>query len=176
MQSNVISFKIDHSKLKPGLYLHEVKDYGTNYVTTYDFRFKKPNSGEYLTPCQAHTIEHVMATFFTGKFKDKIYWGPMGCFTGFYLVLNGKHDVKEILDSLDDCEVFWKELLESSNVPAKNPYRCGNYKLLDIREGYKAWSEYYQKRAEWGSEYPIIDNCPPDDNYQCDIDYDLKLK
>lgn len=176
MQSNVISFKIDHSKLKPGLYLHEVRDYGTNYVTTYDFRFKKPNSGEYLTPCQAHTIEHVMATFFTGKFKDKIYWGPMGCFTGFYLVLNGKHDVKEILDSLDDCEAFWKELLESSNVPAKNPYRCGNYKLLDIREGYKVWSEYYQKRSEWGSEYPIIDNCPPDDNYQCDIDYDLKLK
>lgn len=176
MQSNVISFKIDHSKLKPGLYLHEVRDYGTNYVTTYDFRFKKPNSGEYLTPCQAHTIEHVMATFFTGKFKDKIYWGPMGCLTGFYLVLNGKHDVKEILDSLDDCEVFWKELFESSNVPAKNPYRCGNYKLLDIREGYKAWSEYYQKRTEWGSEYPIIDNCPPDDNYQCDIDCDLKLK
>lgn len=176
MQSNVISFKIDHSKLKPGLYLHEVRDYGTNYVTTYDFRFKKPNSGEYLTPCQAHTIEHVMATFFTGKFKDKIYWGPMGCFTGFYLVLNGKHDVKEILDSLGDCEVFWKELLESSNVPAKNPYRCGNYKMLDIHEGYKAWSEYYQKRTEWGSEYPIIDNCPPDDNYQCDIDYDLKLK
>ncbi|MCQ2772147.1 MAG: S-ribosylhomocysteine lyase [Bacilli bacterium] len=176
MQSNVISFKIDHSKLLPGLYLHEVKDCGSNYVTTYDFRFKRPNMGDYLTPCQSHTIEHVMATFFTAKLKDKLYWGPMGCLTGFYLVLNGKHGVDEVLAMLDECESFWQELLKNREVPAKNPYRCGNYKLLDINEGYKAWNEFYSNRNSWGKEYPIIDECPLDAPYKSDIDYKINVK
>lgn len=117
-----------------------------------------------------------MATFFTAKLKDKVYWGPMGCLTGFYLVLNGKHDVDEVMSTLDECEAFWQELLISETVPAKNPYRCGNYKLLDIKEGYKAWNAFYSSRNEWGKEYPIVDECPSDKGYEKDIDYNINLK
>lgn len=156
MQANVISFQIDHTKLLPGVYLHEVKKTNTGYVTTFDLRFKKPNKGDYLTPTQAHTIEHVLATFFTKYFKDKLYFGPMGCLTGFYLVLNNKHTAKEVIDSLALADVYFTKLLKEDKVPAKSALRCGNYKMLDIKQAYQAWNEWYLSKDKWGIKYPLI--------------------
>mgnify|MGYP003303411656 CR=1 FL=1 len=130
MQSNVISFKIDHSKLLPGLYLHEVKDCGSNYVTTYDFRFKRPNMGDYLTPCQSHTIEHVMATFFTAKLKDKLYWGPMGCLTGNYLIVQGDLESKDIVQLMRETFEFISTF--EGDVPGASPRDCGNYLMMNL--------------------------------------------
>ena len=84
------SFKIDHTKLKPGIYLHEVKKIHNSYVTTYDLRFKTPNRGTYLSNSALHSLEHLIATFYTSYYEEKIYFGPMGCQTGFYLVVYGK--------------------------------------------------------------------------------------
>jgi len=90
----ITSFKIDHTKLTPGVYLHEVKKFNNSYVTTYDLRFKTPNQGEYISNVASHTLEHIVATFYTTKYpKDKIYFGPMGCATGFYLVVYGKKNL-----------------------------------------------------------------------------------
>ncbi len=166
MQGNVISFKIDHTKLLPGIYLHEVKEINGHYITTYDIRFKRPNHGIYLTPTQAHTIEHVLATFFTDYFKDKLYFGPMGCLTGFYLVLDGKHDLKELAKAMPKAQRFFKKLIKEDCVPAKTPYRCGNYRMLDINEGYEAWWNFYSSRRKWGTEYPIIPDDFVDDETQ----------
>lgn len=177
MKDCILSFKIDHSKLVPGVYLHEIKRFENNFVTTYDFRFKTPNSGDTLTPLEAHTIEHVAATFFTENLKDKIYWGPMGCLTGFYLVLNGKHDLNDVIPLLEKLDEYWDELLKNNEVPGKNPIRCGNYKLLDISEGYKAWKDFYSNRERWGKEYPILDDDNFDlEKYQNDVDYNVKIK
>lgn len=157
MQGGVISFQIDHTKLLPGVYLHEIKPFGDAKVTTYDLRFKRPNKGDYLTPCASHTIEHVVATFFTEHCPDKIYFGPMGCLTGFYLVLFGEHTLDDLLSYLPALDNFWKELLAKGEVPAQSPTRCGQYTLLDIREGYAAWEAFYSARDKWATEYPWLE-------------------
>ncbi|MCQ3907729.1 MAG: S-ribosylhomocysteine lyase [Mycoplasmoidaceae bacterium] len=88
------SFRINHTKLKPGIYLHEIKQFGNEYVTTYDLRFKAPNRGSYLSNSAMHSLEHLIATFYSVAYPDeKIYFGPMGCQTGFYLVVAGKKNL-----------------------------------------------------------------------------------
>lgn len=178
MQGNVISFQIDHTKLKPGIYLHEVKKINNHFITTFDFRFKRPNKKDYLTPLEAHTLEHVIATFFTENHKDKLYFGPMGCLTGFYLVLDGKHNVKEIINYLPKLDKYFKKLLKQNIVPAKSPYSCGNYQLLNIKDAYKVWYEFYSKRKQWGNQYIFLKDNKQINNqkYQNDINYNLLLK
>jgi len=177
MQGNITSFKIDHNKLMPGIYLHELKETEDGFITIFDLRFKKPNMGDYLTPLETHTIEHVMATFFTQYFKDKIYFGPMGCLTGFYLVLNDMHTVDEVIKSLDKCDAFFDDLYNKNIVPAKTPLRCGNYKLLDIKRAYKVWKDFFNNKEHWGKEYPTINENQIDDEelYKNDIDVNVKL-
>ena len=84
----IASFQIDHDLLEPGIYLSRV-DMGD--IFTYDLRFKFPNAGDFLAPAAAHTVEHIFATFVrSSAIGDKVvYFGPMGCLTGFYLVLKG---------------------------------------------------------------------------------------
>lgn len=155
MQGNVTSFLIDHKKLIPGVYLHEVKEIAPNvFVTTFDIRFKKPNSNDYLTPLASHSLEHIIATYFSIKHpNEKIYFGPMGCLTGFYLLLKGKVTVNELLLTFNDLNDFIHSL---NDVPAKNPDSCGNYQLLSLKEAIKAWDSFYSQKDKWGTKYPIL--------------------
>ena len=120
------SFTKDHDKLSVGL--HEC---GTaNGVTTWDLRFKKPNAGDYLSPKSAHTIEHILATVLRNSSRkaDIVYFGPMGCLTGFYLltVNMNEHEVLELLKE------SFALALSIAEIPGNRREECGNYLFHDL--------------------------------------------
>lgn len=131
------SFKKDHEVLEPGFYLSGVDAYG---IATYDLRFVKPNCGTYLTPAVAHTVEHCFATFArNGMYRDKvIYFGPMGCLTGFYLLMAecDREKVKE--EVLSWCG----QMKEIDSVPGSRKNECGNYLMHDLDGAKTAVAEY----------------------------------
>ena len=135
----IASFQVDHNKLLPGLYLSR-RD---GEVTTLDLRFKKPNTGDLLTNAEMHSVEHVIATLLrNGRAKDAvIYFGPMGCQTGFYLLFDSRQ--------LSDAgavelvkETFAAGAAFEGGMPGKSPAECGNYINLDL-ELAKAQCAYY---------------------------------
>lgn len=120
------SFSKNHDNLAVGL--HEC---GTaNGVTTWDLRFKKPNAGDYLSPEAAHTIEHILATLLRNSANkaDIVYFGPMGCLTGFYL-LTVNMDYGEVLDLLKES---FSLALHMSEIPGNKREECGNYLFHDL--------------------------------------------
>ena len=116
----IASFQKDHDKLQPGLYAQTDK----NLITTFDLRFKKPNSGDYITPKALHTIEHLLATVLRNSEKkdDIVYFGPMGCRTGFYL-LTLRLSFNEVLSLLKESI---KTALTLEEVPGSKREECGN--------------------------------------------------
>jgi S-ribosylhomocysteine lyase len=132
----ISSFKIDHTVHEKGFYLGNVK----NDVFTYDLRFKKPNGGDYLSNAAIHTIEHLFATVVRNSEiqESVVYFGPMGCRTGFYLLLNGipkEHALPHVVLSLKKC-------LEQIEIPGASEKECGNYKEHDLKEAKKEIAEY----------------------------------
>ncbi len=123
------SFSKNHDTLETGLY----KSMESHGVTTWDLRFKKPNAGDYISPKALHTVEHVMATVLRNSDRkdDVIYFGPMGCRTGFYLLtVNMDYvQVKELLEK--SCE----KCLEFTEIPGSKREECGNYLEHDLTEG-----------------------------------------
>lgn len=120
------SFLKNHDALQVGL--HES---GTsNGVTTWDLRFKKPNAGDYLTPKAAHSIEHIIATILRNSAKkdDIVYFGPMGCLTGFYL-LTVNMDYNDVLELLKES---FSLATHFDNVPGSQKQECGNYLFHDL--------------------------------------------
>ena len=120
------SFTKNHDKLAQGL--HEC---GTaNGVTTWDLRFKKPNAGDFLSPESAHTIEHVLATLLRNSARraDIVYFGPMGCLTGFYL-LTVNMNYAEVLSLLKECFAL---ALNIEEIPGNKREECGNYLFHDL--------------------------------------------
>ena len=124
------SFQKDHDTLAVGL--HAQTD--ANGITTFDLRFKKPNAGDYITPKALHTIEHLLATTLrNGRGKaDIVYFGPMGCRTGFYLLT--------LRRSFDDVKALIREAIEAAlaleEIPGSSKKECGNYLEHDL-EGAK---------------------------------------
>ena len=93
------SFSVDHTKIIPGIYESRVDTLGTELATTYDIRMKVPNQEPAIAPAAMHTIEHVVATYLRNhpKWKNElIYWGPMGCLTGFYIIIKGRPASKDL--------------------------------------------------------------------------------
>lgn len=122
----IASFSKNHDELSTGLHLCNT----VCGVTTWDLRFKKPNGGDYLAPAAAHTIEHILATLLRNSQKkdDIIYFGPMGCLTGFYL-LTVNLNYGEVLNLLKEnfsLALFTKE------VPGNKREECGNYLFHDL--------------------------------------------
>ena len=119
--NKIPSFEKDHDALQPGLYFSTLQ----RGVATFDLRFKKPNAGDYISPAALHSIEHMLATALrNGKAKDDvIYFGPMGCRTGFYL-LTVNRTASEVHAMLSDalCEALCME-----EVPGAAKSECGNY-------------------------------------------------
>lgn len=125
----IASFQVDHNKLCPGLYLSR-RDGG---VTTLDLRFKTPNTGDLLTNAEMHSVEHIIATLLrSSTHKDAvIYFGPMGCQTGFYFLYdNGKLTDGQAIDLLR--EVFSAGAVWREEMPGKSAAECGNYRNLDV--------------------------------------------
>ncbi len=121
------SFTIDHSKLKPGIYVSR-KDKG---FTTFDLRFTEPNKEPAIAPAAMHSIEHLMATWFRNSHAkdDVVYVGPMGCLTGIYVIVTGNYDVFSMRRLVMDC-LLWID--KQKEVPATTPETCGNYLLHDL--------------------------------------------
>lgn len=135
------SFCVDHRKLNEGVYISRVD----GDVITYDMRVCKPNSGVVLDNVTMHTTEHMIATFVRNSdiADDVIYFGPMGCQTGFYLLVRDAISPETVLDTIKN--VLLKTKNHSGDVFGKSEIECGNYKTLDIETARKMCEEYYEK-------------------------------
>lgn len=127
------SFKINHNLLERGVYISR-KDYlkEGDVITTFDLRMTKPNKEEVMSTGVIHAIEHLGATFLRNdrSFKDRIiYFGPMGCRTGFYLLIEGNLNPFNIQDLLKE---MLKYILEAKEIPGATPKDCGNYSDMDL--------------------------------------------
>lgn len=127
------SFTINHEKLLPGIYVSRKDAVGDEVVTTFDIRMKAPNREPALHPGALHTIEHLAATFLRNdpEWKDRvIYWGPMGCLTGNYLLLRGDLDPRDIIDLMRRTFSFIASF--NGPIPGAAPADCGNWLLHDL--------------------------------------------
>ncbi len=127
----IASFKINHEKLKRGVYISRKDKVGKEILTTYDIRMTEPNREPVMNTAEIHTIEHLGATYLRNRedIKDRvIYFGPMGCRTGFYLILAGETTPRELLPILVDMFAFTANF--EGDVPGADPVSCGN--CLDI--------------------------------------------
>ena len=132
----ITSFTIDHNVLKKGFYLSRAD----KNVFTYDLRFKEPNKGYYLHIAAMHTIEHLFATVVRNSvYKDKVvYFGPMGCRTGFYLLLFDMNK-DEALALTKECV---PKCLELDTIPGSKKIECGNYRSHNLADAKKELSAY----------------------------------
>ena len=138
----IASFTITHLKLEPGIYVSRKDHVGAETITTFDIRMHAPNREPVMNTAEMHTIEHLGATFLRNHptYKDKvIYFGPMGCRTGFYLLLAGDLDSKEIVPLITETFEFIRDY--QGEVPGASPMDCGNY--LDMNLG---MANYLAKR------------------------------
>ena len=127
------SFTIDHNQLLPGIYVSRKDNVGNDVVTTFDIRMKAPNREPDLHPGALHTIEHLAATYLRNneEWQDRIvYWGPMGCLTGNYLLMKGDMKSEEIVKLMTDTFEFVANY--DGVVPGTEPQDCGNYLLHDL--------------------------------------------
>ena len=154
------SFTIDHNRLLRGIYVSRHDKVGNEVVTTFDIRMKEPNREPALHIGALHTIEHLAATYLRNdaEWKDRVvYWGPMGCLTGNYLILKGN------LKSADIVELMRRtfEFVASFNgeIPGAEPKDCGNYLLHDLPmaqwESRKFVDEVLNNITENNLQYPL---------------------
>lgn len=130
---DIPSFQVDHTKLKYGIYVSRIDTIGKEIITTFDIRMKIPNKEPVIHANAMHTIEHIIATFIRNdtEWKDKIiYFGPMGCLTGCYLIVKGKVTPQEILPLVIRAFEFLSKF--KGEIPGAKPKNCGNYIFQDL--------------------------------------------
>ena len=138
----ITSFTIDHIRLQPGLYVSRKDRIGAETVTTFDLRLTSPNEEPVMNTAEVHTVEHLAATYLRNEpvWKEKVlYFGPMGCRTGFYLLLAGDYESKDIVDLMIEMFEFIRDFKDE--VPGASAKDCGNY--LDMNLG---MANYLAKR------------------------------
>ena len=129
----ITSFTIDHIKLLPGLYVSRKDMVGEYPVTTFDIRMTKPNEEPVMNTAEMHTIEHLAATFLRNhaQFGAKtLYFGPMGCRTGFYLLLSGDYESKDIVPLMKEMFTFIADY--EGEIPGASAKDCGNYLDMNL--------------------------------------------
>lgn len=156
----IASFQINHLKLKRGIYVSRKDKVGDEVVTTFDIRMKEPNREPALHNGAIHTIEHLAATYLRNdeEWKDRIiYWGPMGCLTGNYLLLRGDWDSKDIVDLMKKTFEFVASF--EGDIPGAEAKDCGNYLLHDLPmarlESKKYLEEVLYNIKEENLRYPM---------------------
>ena len=145
----IASFTVDHNKLVPGLY-YSRRD---GSVVTFDLRFKKPNTGDLLTNAEMHSAEHLIATLLrNSRAKEAVvYFGPMGCQTGFYFLFDSA--LLSVADAVELLkEVFTAAANYEGEMPGKSAVECGNYINLDVELGKKVCKFYAGLIADWTEE------------------------
>ena len=154
------SFTIDHERLLRGIYVSRKDMVGGEVVTTFDIRMKEPNREPVLHNGAIHTIEHLAATYLRNdeEWKERIvYWGPMGCLTGNYLLLRGDYESKDIVDLMRRTFRFVADF--DGEIPGAAARDCGNYLLHDLPmarlEAKKYLEEVLECITEANLHYPI---------------------
>lgn len=147
----ITSFTIDHIRLQPGLYVSRKDTVGAEPVTTFDLRLTSPNEEPVMNTAEVHTIEHLAATYLRNEpqWRDRVlYFGPMGCRTGFYLLLAGDLTSQEVLPLVKDCFRFIADF--KGEVPGATAKDCGNYLDMNL-----PMANY------WGRKYAeLLENAP----------------
>ena len=142
----ITSFTIDHIKLQPGLYVSRKDKVGTETVTTFDLRLTNPNEEPVMNTAEIHTMEHLAATYLRNEpnWKERVlYFGPMGCRTGFYLLLAGDLTSEEIVPLVKNCFEFIRNF--RGDVPGASARDCGNYLDMNL-----PMANY------WGAKYAAL--------------------
>ena len=153
------SFTIDHLRLKRGIYVSRKDIVGGETITTFDIRMKEPNREPALGQGALHTIEHLAATYLRNHkdWADKIvYWGPMGCLTGNYLLMRGDLKSRDIVELMKETFRFIAEF--EGEIPGAAPKDCGNWLLHDLPmakwEAAKYLNEILENIKEENLNYP----------------------
>ena len=149
----IASFTIDHIKLQPGIYVSRKDKIGAETVTTFDLRITSPNDEPVMNTAEIHAMEHLGATYLRNdpEWQDRvIYFGPMGCRTGFYLLLAGDLTSEEILPLMRNCFRFMAEY--QGEIPGASAKDCGNYLDLNL-----PMANYWAKRY-----LALLENIPAD--------------
>ena len=129
----ITSFTIDHIKLQPGIYVSRKDEVGGSVITTFDIRMTSPNEEPVMNTAELHTIEHLAATYLRNhkEFGSKmIYWGPMGCRTGNYLLLAGDYESKDIVGLITEMFEFIRDF--EGEIPGASAKDCGNYLDMNL--------------------------------------------
>ena len=129
----IASFNVNHLTLLPGVYVSRKDNVNGSVVTTFDIRMTRPNFEPVMNTAEVHTIEHLGATFLRNhkEYGDKtIYFGPMGCRTGFYLILSGDYESKDIVNLMKELYGFMSDF--EGDVPGAAARDCGNYLDLNL--------------------------------------------
>ena len=167
----IASFQVDHTDLKPGIYISRQDAVGDTCFTTYDIRMTAPNHEPAVNCAALHTIEHLVATYLRnreGWKQNIIYWGPMGCLTGNYLIVKGAYPCEQIRDLMIEAFTFVKDF--NGEVPGTTAATCGNYLMHDLPMA-KWESRRYVERLtnNFCCEYPAVER-PADINGKCFFD------
>ena len=155
----ITSFTIDHIRLQPGVYVSRYDTVGAETVTTFDLRLTSPNEEPVMNTAEVHTIEHLAATYLRNEptWKDKVlYFGPMGCRTGFYLLLAGKYTSLQVLDLVRGCFSFIASY--EGEIPGASARDCGNYLDMNLSMA-RFWAKRYcallENPGKDRLEYPV---------------------
>ena len=155
--NKITSFTINHLKLLPGVYVSRKDKVGDNVLTTFDLRITRPNYEPVMNTAEIHTIEHLAATFLRNhaEFGEKtIYFGPMGCRTGFYLLLAGDYESKEIVPLVKEMFTFISEF--EGEVPGASAKDCGNYLDMNLPMAKYIAKKYIEEVLEEITEQQLI--------------------
>ena len=155
----IASFQVDHIRLNRGIYVSRIDEINGNYLTSFDIRMKLPNREPVINIAELHTMEHLGATFLRNHpiWKEQIvYFGPMGCRTGFYLILKGKLESKDIVDLMKELYKFMAEF--KGDIPGATAIECGNYLDQNLPmanyEAKKYLEETLENLGEGNLNYP----------------------
>lgn len=162
------SFSVDHTKIIPGIYISRTDTLGDKKVTTYDIRVTRPNVEPAVDTAAMHSLEHIIATYLRNDpdWKDNIiYWGPMGCLTGFYLILKGEHAPKDICGLITKA---FRSVEDTEEVPGASAVNCGNYMMHNLviaKWHARRFADYLIENADDPNifEYPRSERLVTDD-------------
>jgi len=153
----ITSFTIDHLRLLPGVYVSRKDHAGDAVVTTFDIRMTRPNFEPVMNTAEVHTMEHLGATFLRNdpEFKDRVlYFGHMGCRTGFYLLLAGDYESRDIAPLMTRMFTFMRDF--EGDVPGAAPKDCGNYLDMNLPMTKLLADKYLKEVLEGISEERLI--------------------